>query len=64
VDAIVNIASGTETTAHEAINETLLLGVAKIAVINNKETASKELKILINIAELRVLSPIRKFRAQ
>jgi hypothetical protein len=60
----VNIASGTDTTAHEAIKETLLLGVAKIAVINNKETASKELKILINIAELRVLSPIKKFRVQ
>ena len=64
VDGIVNIAKGTETTAQDAIKETLLLGLAKIKVVNSNETANSELKILISIAEFKVLSLIKKFRVQ
>jgi hypothetical protein len=60
----VNIAKGTETTAQDAIKETLLLGLAKINVVNSNETATSELKILISIAEFKVLSLIKKFRVQ
>jgi hypothetical protein len=60
----VNITKGTETTAQDAIKETLLLGLAKIIVVNSNDTANSELKILISIAECKVLSMIKKLRVQ
>jgi hypothetical protein len=60
----MNIASGTEAAIHDAIKDILNLGVARTAVEIISTTASRELKIRINIAELSVLSPISKFRVQ
>jgi hypothetical protein len=61
---MVNIASGTEVATQDAIKATLERGVAKTAVAKIRTTARSELKILIKIAEFKVLSPIKKLRVQ